>query len=292
LGSAAGRARIHRDHAGYHRGNEDDDLPSSTGERHDSRADPVRQRAAEAVAAGQAVGWFFVRYSDPEPHLRIHFRGEPRQLTTELLSAVTSWAGELMASDRCHRLAFDTCDREVERFSGPAGCQAAKEIFCADSQAVVDILALRNTGVLASEPGVLAVLMLDDLLSALHLDERDRTEWCRENIARAIDVSAASTASARSHFALSSTTPRGLASQPGGDEVRRILAARRTALSEPARRLTDLARNGLTQPLDTVYRTLSHLARISSPPSPRTLPSTARAPSRPCVRIDRRLISS
>ncbi len=40
-------------------------------------AGPVRGFAEFAVNAQLADGWHFLRYRDPDPHLRIRFHGEP-----------------------------------------------------------------------------------------------------------------------------------------------------------------------------------------------------------------------
>ena len=220
---------------------------------------PLRDRAAAAIGAGQADGWFFIRYSDPDPHLRVRFRGDPPRLSADLLPALAEWAGMLIGDDHCHRFAFDTYEREIERFGGPAGANAAEEVFCADSRAVAGLLALRTGGPLVIEPDVLAVLSLDDLLSALGLNIADRTEWCRHHVSPRIDAGRdyrERKVALRAMLA----DPAWLSRQPGGVEAQGILAARRAEVAVPARRLADLARGGeLTQSLDNVFRALTHL---------------------------------
>ena len=122
--------------------------------------------------------------------------------------------------------AFDTYEREIERFGGPAGANAAEEVFCADSRAVAGLLALRTGGPLVIEPDVLAVLSLDDLLSALGLNIADRTEWCRHHVSPRIDAGRdyrERKVALRAMLA----DPAWLSRQPGGVEAQGILAARR-----------------------------------------------------------------
>ena len=38
-------------------------------------AGPVRELAEAAAEDGLASGWFFLRYGDPDPHLRLRFLG-------------------------------------------------------------------------------------------------------------------------------------------------------------------------------------------------------------------------
>ncbi|UFH55061.1 lantibiotic dehydratase [Spirosoma sp. KNUC1025] len=84
--------------------------------------------------------WFFIRYADPEKHLRLRFRAERGQ-ETALLGGIGGWANTLMATDkRIHRVQFDTYVPEIERF-GPYAIEACENWFSNDSQSVLDILA-------------------------------------------------------------------------------------------------------------------------------------------------------
>ncbi|HMD61379.1 MAG TPA: lantibiotic dehydratase, partial [Opitutaceae bacterium] len=52
---------------------------------------PVAERCEEALATGAAASWFYIRYADPDPHLRLRFRGNPDRLTGELVPSVSAW---------------------------------------------------------------------------------------------------------------------------------------------------------------------------------------------------------
>ncbi|MEW6472629.1 MAG: lantibiotic dehydratase [Actinomycetota bacterium] len=101
----------------------------------------VAPLAAEARASGAADRWFFVRYADPEPHLRVRFGGPPDRLRTEIQPRLEEAAARLIDDGLVWRLQFDTYDREVERYGGAAAIELAEEVFAADTEAVVDILA-------------------------------------------------------------------------------------------------------------------------------------------------------
>lgn len=91
--------------------------------------------AQELLASGVADRWFFVRFSDPDWHLRIRFHGNPDRLRTEVQPRLER------AAERAWRLRFDTYAREVERYGGNDGVELAEQIFSADSDAVLEILA-------------------------------------------------------------------------------------------------------------------------------------------------------
>src|SRR5262249_26551525 len=133
----------------------------------------IRDFCHEVCGAGASNGWFYIRYSDPDPHIRIRFRGDPRRLITKLLPEVCSWCADLMADGLCKRFCFDTYDREIERYGGSAGMAAVEAIFTSDSLAAVDILALMratpNLDRLAA-----TIVSIDDLLGAAGLNEMQR----------------------------------------------------------------------------------------------------------------------
>ncbi|MDY7079468.1 MAG: lantibiotic dehydratase [Chloroflexota bacterium] len=143
--------------------------------RHDDLlAGPVREFAGEALKNGLAKRWFFVRYNDPDPHIRLRFQGEPKRLLSQLLPALTAWGRSLVETGLLRKLVLDSYDREIERYGGLESIQVAEQIFAADSIAVTDIVALRIQRVLELAPVDLAVLTVDDLSSSLGLAASER----------------------------------------------------------------------------------------------------------------------
>jgi thiopeptide-type bacteriocin biosynthesis protein len=130
-----------------------------------------------AEAAGIARRWFFVRYADPQSHLRLRFQGEPGHLFT-LMPHACRWAADLVSDGLCLRLAFDTYDREIERYGGEAGMEIAEEIFAVDSRTVAELL-----DVIRRRPALdritIAVLTVDRLLEGLAITAADRLRWYR-----------------------------------------------------------------------------------------------------------------
>lgn len=222
-------------------------------------AGPIYDFAEEVRAADLADAWFFIRYSDPEPHIRLRFRGVPERLAYQLLPRVCAWGADLMADEYCLRFGFDTYDRELERYGGEGGTSTAESIFAADSRAVAALLRLLQDHTLTIDRTMLAVLTVDDLLAALQLDETERLAWYR-------------TAGTTRHEVGDEYRQRkvllrhllgdlsGLPAQPGGAEVARILAARRRELTPTALRLAELVRRGeLSQTPATLYHSYVHL---------------------------------
>ncbi|MEU9603240.1 lantibiotic dehydratase [Streptomyces sp. NPDC048057] len=94
-----------------------------------------------AVRAAGADNWFFLRYADPDSHLRLRFHGKPEVLWPVLLPAVREWAEELRDAGLTDRLVLDTYDPEIERYGGPAALGHAERVFHTDSAVVLARLA-------------------------------------------------------------------------------------------------------------------------------------------------------
>jgi thiopeptide-type bacteriocin biosynthesis protein len=83
--------------------------------------------------------WFFVRYGDPEWHLRVRLHGDPDQLRSRTLARLTDMARDALQSS-VWKVQIDTYEREIERYGGDVGIVLSEEIFWHDSEAVLAIL--------------------------------------------------------------------------------------------------------------------------------------------------------
>jgi thiopeptide-type bacteriocin biosynthesis protein len=91
--------------------------------------------------APHADRWFFIRYRDPDPHLRLRFHGSPERLNGLLLPRLHDWAAAVCDAGFARRLVLDTYEPEVARYGGDAAIRHAEEVFAADSDAVLAQLA-------------------------------------------------------------------------------------------------------------------------------------------------------
>jgi thiopeptide-type bacteriocin biosynthesis protein len=108
--------------------------------------------------------WFFLRYRDPGPHLRLRFHGPADTLAGELLPLVHDWAGQLCRDGLAARLALDGYQPELARYGGPAVIELAEAAFQADSEAVLDQLRLRRQGRLDLAAELLVAANVVDIL--------------------------------------------------------------------------------------------------------------------------------
>lgn len=112
---------------------------------------------------GTVDRWFFVRYRDPEPHLRVRVHGG----TAALLPRLHDWAADLVRAGLLSRLVLDSYEPELHRYGGPDAMAAAEHAFCADSVAAVEQLRLHRRGPAPAGPALLLAANYVDLLRAL-----------------------------------------------------------------------------------------------------------------------------
>ncbi len=81
--------------------------------------------------------WHFVRYRDPDHHLRLRFHGLPLRLLAELLPRLHGHLEERQTQGLLWKWQVDTFEPEWERYGGSLGFALAEEWFFEDSQCVL-----------------------------------------------------------------------------------------------------------------------------------------------------------
>lgn len=124
----------------------------------------------EVQASGAVDRWFFIRYGDPEWHLRMRFHGQADRLMKEITPLLHNRIADSMESKLVWRIQYDSYVREIERYGGPGGIELCERLFHYDSQAVLKVLALFTGDVGADARWKLALAGVDRLLSDLGMD--------------------------------------------------------------------------------------------------------------------------
>ena len=128
--------------------------------------DPIVEHA---TASGVCDRWFFVRYGDPDFHLRVRFHGQPGAICA-LIPALHERCAPLVADGLIHRVQLDTYEREIERYGGDDGIELAEQLFHADSDAVLAVIRTLDTASELDDRWRFALLGIDLLLQDLRLD--------------------------------------------------------------------------------------------------------------------------
>ncbi|WP_454802845.1 thiopeptide-type bacteriocin biosynthesis protein [Mucilaginibacter phyllosphaerae] len=99
--------------------------------------------------------WFFIRYYDPDPHLRLRLLTTPENYGTLMMAFQVMAAGD-SAATRIHAIRQDTYQRELERY-GKDLIFLVEDLFCAGSELALDRIADPES---MHEPSELAVFGL------------------------------------------------------------------------------------------------------------------------------------
>lgn len=137
----------------------------------------LHQQIAPLVARLSSHGvdrWFFIRYSDPDWHLRLRFHGDPSRLLSDVLPQVSVLSQRLLADGQVSRLQLDTYEPEWERYGGEEGVFLSEQIFCADSEAALSLLPLCMGESRAMQRWQVALASMLSLLADFFPDMTDR----------------------------------------------------------------------------------------------------------------------
>ncbi|WP_344169992.1 thiopeptide-type bacteriocin biosynthesis protein [Streptomyces polychromogenes] len=195
--------------------------------------------------------------------------GDPAQAARQRLALPEAVRQPLAAATGLGtRFAFDTYEREVERYGGSEGMRAAEAVFGTDSSSVARLLQAGEDGELALDRTDLAVSSVDDLLDSLGLTPDQRLAFCRG--AGETSRDGGEEYRRRGHQ-LRQTLGR--QDCPDTAVLRLLLAERRASLAPAADLLGALRREGLggdgeRRVLELLRRTREGLARapVDRPP--------------------------
>ncbi|WP_250564286.1 lantibiotic dehydratase [Sphaerisporangium fuscum] len=122
---------------------------------------------------GSVDRWFFIRYLDPDPHIRLRLHGDPEALRATVLPALARHCRAWQRAGAMRALTLDTYEPETGRYGGPAALPHAERLFCLDSQSVIAQLRARARGGPAIPDEVLTAAG-----HAILLESLGDWDWC------------------------------------------------------------------------------------------------------------------
>lgn len=131
--------------------------------------DPLLHRLVPSIfrSADYVDRWFFIRYGDPEWHVRLRFHGPPQLLVSDLLPRISGPVEALMREGWMWRMTLDTYEPELERYGGVQGMELAEAFFHADSDFVLNLLGVAGGSIHSDDRWRLVFRSIADLLRDL-----------------------------------------------------------------------------------------------------------------------------
>ncbi|SDD68947.1 lantibiotic dehydratase [Glycomyces harbinensis] len=116
-------------------------LYTAVAQQDDVLTGPLQALLADLHEHDLIDGWFFVRYADPQPHLRLRFHAADTDAAPTLLSKCAAWAADQVRAGWASDVALAGYARELERYGGPDAIAAMERVFQAGSETTVRLLA-------------------------------------------------------------------------------------------------------------------------------------------------------
>ncbi|MCX6212985.1 lantibiotic dehydratase [Spirosoma sp.] len=111
--------------------------------------------------------WFFLRYNDPDPHLRVRFHcPNGGKNIAELLHHIQQAVEPFLQEGLLQKIQIDTYVRELERYGGNQTMELSEEVFYRDSQAVYQFLDLLEGDLGETYRWQFALRGIDSMLTA------------------------------------------------------------------------------------------------------------------------------
>lgn len=124
--------------------------------------------------------WWFLRYHDPDPHLRLRIRLHDAEQAARAAVEISAWVRRLREHGIVARAQFDTYYPETGRFGTGAAMTAAESVFAADSRAVLAQLRTAEHHDGPPEQAMTAASMVQ-LVCAFHDTPADGMQWLIEH---------------------------------------------------------------------------------------------------------------
>ncbi|GHO48591.1 lantibiotic dehydratase [Ktedonospora formicarum] len=225
----------------------------------------LRERIAPLIASLRAQGrcdqWFYVRYADPEPHLRLRLHLGEGRAPEQLFLPVLAWVRELLSEGFLTDVQVASYEREIERYGGPEAIEHIERFFSVNSDAMLSLLDVLTSKMLTLDPIVVAVICLDHLFATWGYDLEARLHYARQRTepyeaGEVFRTHRAQLLELLVPWRMHSTDPLWLQR-----EHLLSLLAPQDAVVEVVRPLLDalLARGALWQPKEAVIGSLAHM---------------------------------
>ena len=135
----------------------------------------IKPLTEDMLKNGLIDKWFFIRYTDPDQHLRVRFHIPDMNNYGKVISKMSGSINALMDDRMVWKIQTDTYDREIERYGGAFLIEDCENYFCHDSVFVADLVnSIRDAENIRWIAGFRAV---DELLNSFGFDIEAKKEF-------------------------------------------------------------------------------------------------------------------
>jgi thiopeptide-type bacteriocin biosynthesis protein len=134
--------------------------------------------------------WFFIRYSDPDFHLRVRLYLNDTQNTGMIITQFHKLLQPCIQNDLVWKIQYDTYNREIERY-GINTMEISEKIFCFDSEAIGQILAQLSPTEDETQRWLISLRLIDALFHDFYYsleEKRILMRHLRENFGKEFNI--------------------------------------------------------------------------------------------------------
>lgn len=136
----------------------------------------ISEFCKQLINSKDIQNYFFIRYADPEQHIRLRLKLEQGKTFANLLPKLNWWFGQLKNDGLQSGVCIDTYSREIERYGGLELIEAAEEVFCADSKYTAELIAQKRSGKLDMDLETAAIASIINIMGEMNIDYKEQKE--------------------------------------------------------------------------------------------------------------------
>jgi len=128
---------------------------------------------------GIILKWFFIRYNDPDQHIRIRFYCKNSENTFLIISKLSPVLNSLFHENVIWKVQTDTYQRELERY-GEKTIKESETLFCINSELILKYLFLKRNFADSEMELFFSFLLIDSFLNTFSLNNAHKLKLMNE----------------------------------------------------------------------------------------------------------------
>lgn len=126
--------------------------------------------------------WFFIRYSDPDTHLRVRFHLTNPNTMDQVIKILNRELSKFLKSNEVRKLQIDTYEREMERYD-PLGIESAEYLFGFDTECTIALMEKIKKYRIPQGREIIAFKAIDQLLDDFKLELDEKLKFANQTLA-------------------------------------------------------------------------------------------------------------
>lgn len=119
--------------------------------------------------------WFFIRYSDPKPHLRVRLKLNNTDDYSRILDKTNEALQKYIESGEISNILIGTYNRELERY-GENTIEEAETLFHKSSEFTLQCLHYED-----EEKIIVSLFYINEILNRLNFSTQEKLEWIKDS---------------------------------------------------------------------------------------------------------------